>query len=149
MAIGSVPSAVGRVRIVVLVSHLGPVSLRALGWARAIDAASVEAVTVQVDADETDSLIEAWGQRRLDTPLTALDGSRGLVEPVVDHVACRQREHPQDVFSIFIPQYVIGRRFERILHHRRARQLRAGLLSMERVMVTAVSWPLPSALARR
>jgi hypothetical protein len=59
---------------------------------------------------------------------------------------------PRDVVCVFIPEYVVGRWWEHLLHNQSAFRLKARLLFRPGVMVTSVPWQLGSAeaaLARR
>jgi hypothetical protein len=56
------------------------------------------------------------------------------------------------VVCVFIPEYVVGRWWEQLLHNQSAWRLKARLLFRPGVMVTSVPWQLGSAkaaLARR
>lgn len=134
-----------RVRVVVLVSRFFPPTSRALDYARAVQGASVEALTVQVDPEETRRLIAAWSEERIDIPLTAIECSGDLVEPVVERLADLRRDHPRDLLAVFIPQYVVGHWWEHLLHHRGAQRLRRRLRHLDGVTVTTVPWQLSSA----
>jgi len=47
--------------------------------------------------------------------------------------------------TIFIPEYVVGRWWEQVLHNQSALRLKARLLFQPGVMVTSVPWQLNSA----
>jgi len=61
---------------------------------------------------------------------------------VLEHVRELLREHPRDVVSVFIPEYVVSRWWEQLLHNQSALRLKARLLFEPGVMVTSVPWQL-------
>jgi hypothetical protein len=55
-----------------------------------------------------------------------------------------RRDNPRDVVTVFIPEYVVGRWWEQILHNQSALRLKGRLLFQPGVMVTSVPWQLAS-----
>jgi hypothetical protein len=53
-----------------------------------------------------------------------------------------RREHPGDVISVVIPEYVVARPWEHLLHNQTALRLKARLLYEPSVTVTSVPWLL-------
>ena len=132
-----------RIHAVVLVSTLHAPTLRALAFARATRPASLRAVTVRTSAAETDRLSEQWAERDVPVALTVLDSPyRDVSRPVLDHVRMLLQDHPRDVVSVFIPEYVVSRWWEQFLHNQSALRLKARLLFEPGVMVTSVPWQL-------
>jgi hypothetical protein len=135
-----------RVHGVVLVSKLHTPTLRALAFARAIRPTTLVAVTVRTDLTETEQLIRERAEREIPVPLTVLDSPyRDVTRPVLDYVKHIPRESPRDVVCVFIPEYVVGRWWEHLLHNQSALRLKARLLFEPGVMMTNVPWQLGSA----
>lgn len=134
-----------RVHAVVLVSKLHRPTLRALGVARAIRPHHLEALSVNVDPDDTTALRRAWEQREIPVPLKILDSPfREITRPVVDYIKGLRRGSPRDVVIVFIPEYVVGRWWEQLLHNQSALRLKARLLFTPGVIVADVPWQLAS-----
>ena len=134
-----------RVHAIVLVSKVHKPTLRALAYARATRPHRLEAVTVNVDIEETRALQEVWAKRGLPVPLKALDSPyREIVNPIVDYVKSIRRASPREVVVVYIPEYVVGRWYEQLLHNQSALRLRARLHFMTGVMVASVPWQLRS-----
>jgi len=53
---------------------------------------------------------------------------RETVRPVLRYVRHLRREHPGDVVSVIIPEYVVGRWWQHLLHNQTALLLKAELL---------------------
>jgi amino acid transporter len=141
---GGVPLP-SRNHAVVLVSKLHDPTLRALAYAKATRPHDLTALTVGVDATETDGLMEAWDERGIDVPLTIVDSPfREITKPVLDYVDRIRRDSPRDVVTVFIPEYVVGRWWEQLLHNQSALRLKSRLLYKRGVMVTSVPYQLRS-----
>jgi amino acid transporter len=135
-----------RIHGVVLISRLHPPALRALAFARASRFDTLTAVTVQISPEATAHLTREWATRDIPVPLTVLDSPyRDVTGPVVDYVRSIRRSSPRDVVCVFIPEYVVGRWWEQLLHNQTALRLKARLLFQPGVMVTSVPWQLGSA----
>ncbi|MGD6740629.1 APC family permease [Streptomyces sp. BH106] len=134
-----------RVIAIVLVSTVHKPTLRALAYARALKPDRLEALTVAVDRDEARAVEEQWQQLGIDVPLKVLDSPyREVTRPVVDYVRSISREASRDVVSVYIPEYVVGRWWENLLHNQSALRLKARLIFTPGVMVTSVPWQLAS-----
>ncbi|KIQ64942.1 DNA-binding protein [Kitasatospora griseola] len=135
-----------QVHAVVLVSKLHKPTLRALGYAEAFRPDTVEAVTVDVEPEATADLRVQWGGSGLDVPLRVLASPfREITKPVVAHVRALKAASPGDAVAVFIPEYVVGRWWENLLHNQSALWLKSRLLFTPGVMVISVPWQLTSA----
>ena len=136
-----------RVHAVVLLSKLHKPAMRALAYARATRPSVLEAVTVNVDSDETAALEAEWERRALPVPLKVLDSPyREITRTVVDYVRSIRRGSPRDVVTVFIPEYVVGHWWEHLLHNQSALRLKGRLLFTPGVMVVSVPWQLKSSI---
>jgi amino acid transporter len=139
---GMLPS---RVHAIVLVSKLHKPTLRALAYAKATRPDTLTALTVNVDDDETRALQAEWDRREIRLPLTIVESPyREITRPVLDYVKRQRRESPRDVVAVFVPEYVVGRWWEHLLHNQSALRLKGRLLFTPGVMVTSVPWQLAS-----
>lgn len=140
-----------RIQVVVPVSTLHKPALRALSYARALGADSVEAVTVSVDQEATDRLRRDWEIAGFDVPLKVLESPyREITRPLVDYVRSL-RTGPRVVISVVIPEYVVGRWWQNLVHNQSPLWLKSRLLFAPGVAVTSVPWQLASSVraARR
>jgi hypothetical protein len=139
-----------RVHAIVLVSKLHKPTLRALAFAKATRPNVLEAVYVSTSPGETNRLLEEWDQRRIDVPLKVLHSPyRELVRPIVEYATEIKQANPRGVVAVYIPEYVVGRWWEQLLHNQTALRLKGRLLFTPGVMVTSVPYQLRSSeLAR-
>jgi amino acid transporter len=134
-----------RIHGIVPVARLQEPTLRTLAFARAMRPHDLTAVTVQVDPDETARLVDDWDARKIPVPLTIIDSPyREITQPLLDYVRNVRRAGPRDVVCVFIPEYVVGRWWEHLLHNQSALRLKSRLLFQRGVMVVSVPWHLSS-----
>ncbi len=137
-----------RVHSIVLVSKLHKPTLRALAFAKAARPYMLEAVTVDVDRDESEALQAEWDARDIPVPLKRLASPyREITRPIVQYVRDIRRQTPRDVVMVYIPEYVVGHWWEHILHNQSALRLKGRLLFTPGVMVTSVPYQLISSQA--
>jgi amino acid transporter len=134
-----------RVHAVVLVSKLHKPTMRALAYAKASRPNVLEAVFVDTDAAATARLLEEWDARRIDVPLKVLYSPyREIIKPIVDYTRSIRNANPRGVVAVYIPEYVVGRWWEQLLHNQTALRLKGRLLFTPGVMVTSVPYQLRS-----
>jgi hypothetical protein len=134
-----------RIHAVVLVSQIHLPTIRALAYAQATRPSDLTALTVSVDPDEARKLQEEWWRRDMEVPLTTIDSPyREMTRPVLEYVRQLRRDNPRDVVTVFIPEYVVGRWWEQLLHNHSALPLKSRLLFQPGVMVTSVPYQLRS-----
>jgi amino acid transporter len=142
---GQPPVLPSRNHAIVLVSKLHRPTLRALAYAKATRPDVLEAVTVNVDDAETRELVAEWEKRGFKVPLKVIESPyREITKPVLDYVKRVRGDNPRNVVTVFIPEYVVGRWWEQLLHNQSALRLKGRLLFQPGVMVTSVPWQLAS-----
>jgi amino acid transporter len=138
-----------RNHVVVLVSKVHKPTLRALAFARATRPDTLTALTVNVNDDDTRNLLAEWERHKLPVQLTVLESPyREISKPIMSYIKELRADRPRDVVSVFIPEYVVGRWWEQLLHNQTALRLKGRLLFQQGVMVTSVPWQLASTAGR-
>jgi amino acid transporter len=139
-----------RVHAIVLVSKLHKPTLRALAFAKASRPNSLEGVYVSIDNADTARLLEEWDQRITGVPLKVLHSPyREVVKPIVEYAIAIRGANPRSVVAVYIPEYVVGRWWEQLLHNQTALRLKGRLLFTPGVMVTSVPYQLRSSQIAR
>ncbi len=134
-----------RVHAIVLVSKLHKPTMRALAYAKASRPNILEAVFVDTDSQVTARLLEEWDDRRIDVPLKVLYSPyREIIKPIVDYSRSIRDANPRGVVAVYIPEYVVGRWWEQLLHNQTALRLKGRLLFTPGVMVISVPYQLRS-----
>ena len=141
------PVLPARNHAIVLVSQLHNPTLRALNYAKSIKPHTLTALYVGVDDAESRNLQEEWDRAGIDVPLKVIASPyREITKPVLDYVRrLREASGDRDVVTVVIPEYVVGKWWEQLLHNQSALRIKAFLLFQPGVMVTSVPWHLSSA----
>ena len=143
------PMLPARNHAVVLVSKVHLPTLRALAYAQGTRPDTLTAVTVNVDDADTRRIQAEWDARDIAVPLTIIDSPyREITKPIIDFVKHLRADSPRDVVTVFIPEYVVGKWFENLLHNQSALRLKGRLLYEPGVMVTSVPWQLQSTMGK-
>jgi amino acid transporter len=143
------PVLPSRNHAVVLVSKVHLPTLRAVAYAQATRPDTLTAVTVNVDDKDTRTIQQEWERRGIPVPLTVVDSPyREITRPIIDFVKGVRRGSPRDVVTVFVPEYVVGRWWENLLHNQSALRIKGRLLFEPGVMVTSVPWQLRSSQDR-
>lgn len=140
-----------RVHAIVLVSKVHKPTMRAVAYAKAARPNVLEAVMVDTDPKVTARVMEDWDSRRIDVPLKVLYSPyREIIKPIVDYTRSIRDANPRGVVAVYIPEYVVGRWWEQLLHNQTALRLKGRLLFTQGVMVISVPYQLrSSALAKQ
>jgi amino acid transporter len=134
-----------KVHAIVLVSKLHKPTLRALAYAKATRPNLLEGVYVASDDESTKALVREWDERNLGVPLKVLYSPyREIVRPIIEYAVQIRKANPRGVVAVYIPEYVVGRWWEQLLHNQTALRLKGRLLFTPGVMVTSVPFQLHS-----
>ncbi|MDN3483517.1 APC family permease [Arthrobacter sp. APC 3897] len=138
-----------RVNAVILVSKVHKPALRALAYARASRPSSLNAVIVDIDPEDTKRVMEQWERMQIPVPLTVLSSPyRETVSPVLTYLREARRNAPRELFVVYIPEYVVGRWWEQLVHNQTALRMKARLHFEPGIMVASVPWQLASSRDR-
>ncbi|MCU1572400.1 MAG: DNA-binding protein [Micrococcaceae bacterium] len=134
-----------RVHAVLLVSHVRKPVLRALAFARASRPSRLDAITVDINPEETEKTVEDWEKLEIPVPLTVLASPyRETITPIMDYIKTIRRESPRDLVVVYIPEYVVGKWWEQLVHNQTALRIKTRLHFESGVMVASVPWQLKS-----
>lgn len=143
------PTLPSRIHAIVLISGWHKATQRALMFAKANRPDTLTALTVNVDDAETRALVQEWEKLDVNVPLKVIESPyREITRPVVDYIKKQLKNGPRDVVNVFIPEYVVGRWWENVLHNQSSLRLKGRLLFEPAVMVTSVPWQLHSSAHR-
>ncbi|WP_323961977.1 amino acid permease [Arthrobacter sp. JZ12] len=146
-AVRALPS---RVHAVILVSHVRKPVLRALAFARASRPSKLDAIVVDVDPEETRRTLADWDRLEVPVPITVLASPyRDTIQPIMDYIKSIRRDSPRDLIVVYIPEYVVGKWWEQLVHNQTALRIKTRLHFEPGVMVASVPWQLASSDAAR
>ena len=126
--------------VVVLVGpkiHLGVI--QAIAYAKSLRPDFLHAVSVAYDPEQAQALRDQWARFGIDVPLDVLDSPyREINRPVLEYVEELDRRWSSDVVTVVIPELVVRRWWQQLLHNQTALWLKARLLFREGTVVTSV-----------
>lgn len=128
---------------VVPVAVLDLAALHALAYAVSL-AQPVLALHVSATKDEASRFHRAWQAWGDHLPLEiVVSPYRATVAPLANYIAALHRQRPDVTLTLVVPEIVVARRWQRILHSRIAARLRASLIAYEGIVITTVPFHLP------
>ena len=129
--------------VVVLVGGVHRGVLEALAYARSLAPDHLVAVTVVSDEDEQARIEEQWDARGLDLPLDIIYSPyRELSRPILRFLDEIDVRWDNDIVTVLIPEFVVRRWWEHLLHNQTALFLKGRLLFREGVVVTSMPYHL-------
>ncbi|MCC7128348.1 MAG: APC family permease [Microbacteriaceae bacterium] len=130
---------------IVLVGELQKPTLKALDYAIAARHLSLEAVHCSIDDEQTKRLRKLWKELKINVPLRVLTSPyRDISFPLIRYIKSRRKKHGAEVITIYLPQFVVGHWWERLLHNHKSRRIRHKLMLCHGVTVSLVPWLLDS-----
>jgi amino acid transporter len=127
--------------VVVLVGGVHRGVLEAMSYARSLAPNHLVAVTVVSDEEEQERIQHAWEAHGLDTPLDIIFSPyRELSRPILKFIDEIDARWDNDIVTVLIPEFVVRRWWEHILHNQTALFLKGRLLFREGVVVTSVPY---------
>jgi hypothetical protein len=129
--------------VIVAVSWLDLSALRALAYAVSLGH-PVLALHVAADDEDARRIRAAWDAWGNHVPLEIIISPyRAVVVPLANYVAALQSRHPELTVTVVLPELVVRRRWQNLLHNQVARRLRPLLRARSGVVVTSVPFHLP------
>ncbi|MGO9248172.1 MAG: APC family permease [Solirubrobacteraceae bacterium] len=129
---------------VVPIAVLDLAALHALAYAASL-AQPVLALHVSPTEDEAERFERSWQAWGDHLPLeVVVSPYRATVAPLANYIAALHRQRPDLTLTLVVPEVVVARPWQRILHNRVAARLRASLIAYEGIVITTVPFHLPA-----
>ena len=130
----------GRSVVLVPVASVHDGAIRAVSYARALASAHVEAVYFAADPDVVPDLAEEWWDSGVDVPLSFVEAPfRDLGPPLLEEIR-RHTHHPETVVTVVIPEFLVTRWWEHLLHGQTALFIKHLLLAEPNTVVVSVPY---------
>ncbi len=140
-------------RMIVPIAGMDRVAVQSLAYARSLTR-HVTAVHVAIDAHDADVVREAWArwQKNLsedeESHLIVIKSPyRSLSRPLLAYIDTVHELFPDDTLTVILPEFVVARWWEQILHNQTSLRLKAALLFRPGIVVTSVPQHLRDRLA--
>jgi hypothetical protein len=127
--------------VVVLVAGPTRPALHGIRYAQAMRPDHLFALTVAHDDERRDELARAWDAAGMGVPLEIIvDDFRDLVAPIEAFLTDTDARWAEDTLTVIIPELVVHRWWEFLLHNQSALLLKARLLYRPNTVVTSIPW---------
>ena len=128
--------------VLVLVGDVHRGVLRALRYARALSE-NARGVYVEITPEQTRRVEERWSRFAGGMPLVVLRSPyRSVAGPLLEYLDLLQRQAPDDLVTIILPEFIPARWWQHLLHNQTALLIKGALLFRRGVIVTNVPYHL-------
>jgi amino acid transporter len=132
--------------VVVLVGRIHRGVLKALDYARSLRPQHLVAVYVCFDDDDREAIETQWQAFGITVPLEIVYSPyRELVGPIERYIDELDERWNNDTVTVVIPEFVVSRWYEHLLHNQSALILKGKLLFREGIVVTSVPYHVDAA----
>jgi len=140
--IGYEPQPLPPHTVLVLVPDVHRGVIPALEYAREISK-DHRAVHIEINPVDTQRLKERWEQWGGDMPLVIIESPyRSLIGPLVEYVRQVRQDHPRHLITVVLPEFVVTKWWERVLHNNSAFLIKLALGNVRDVVITNVRYYL-------
>jgi amino acid transporter len=127
--------------VVVLVGTVHRGVLSALTYAKSLAPDRLMALSVVTNDEEADRIQEMWERFHLDVPLHLQHSPyRELTRPVLEFIDDLDEQYENDIITVILPEFVLTRWWEHLLHNQSAFLLKARLLFRRNTVVMSVPY---------
>lgn len=125
-----------RNRVIVPLSSLNRASIRALKYARTISD-NVVAFNVSIDAESGEKVKKNYALLHSDIPLKVqYSPYRKIAEPLLEFIESEEYGYSDgDIITVILPEFEVGKAWQRILHNDSGRHLSSRLLKYNHIVV--------------
>jgi amino acid transporter len=132
--------------VVVLVGRIHRGVLKALDYARSLRPQHLVAAYVCFEDDDREEIEKQWQDFGITVPLEIVYSPyRALVGPVEEYIDSLDERWANDTITVVIPEFVVNRWYEHLLHNQSALILKGKLLFREGIVVTSVPYHVDAA----
>jgi amino acid transporter len=127
--------------IVVLVGRVHRATLAAIAYARSLAPDRLVAMSVVTGPEEAEEIQKQWAEHHLDVPLEIkLSPYRDLTGSVVEFIDELDQAYENDIVTVILPEFVLNKWWEQLLHNQSALLLKARLLFRRNTVVVSVPY---------
>jgi amino acid transporter len=127
--------------VVVLVGSVHRATLAALAYAKSLAPDRLFALSVAAEPEEAERIQDEWAAYGLDVPLRVLSSPyRELTGPVLAELDELDAQFENDIITVVLPEFVLTRWWEQLLHNQSALILKGRLLFRRNTVVVSVPY---------
>ena len=127
--------------VVVLVGRIHRGVLQALSYARSLRPQHLVALYISHEDDDREAIERQWREFEINVPLEIQHSPyRELARPVMEYLDELDERWNNDTITVVVPEFVVGKWYEHLLHNQSALLLKGKLLFREGTVVTSVPY---------
>ncbi|MGH2661472.1 MAG: APC family permease [Actinomycetota bacterium] len=131
-----------RVEALVFVSSVNDATVRAVNYARSLNAHETRAVFLATEPEEAPEILQRWAERGIGIRLDVVEAPfRDLGPPLLEEVR-RVTTDPSTLAAVILPEFLVTRWWHRLLHNNRALFIKRMLLFESRVVLSSVPYKI-------
>jgi len=132
--------------VVVLVGSVHRATLAAIAYAKSLAPDRLVALTVAAEPEEAEHVQRQWEEFGVDVPLRVLSSPyRELSGPVLAELDDLDAQFDNDIITVILPEFVLTKWWEQLLHNQSALVLKARLLFRRNTVVVSVPYHIDGA----
>ncbi|MGQ0680449.1 MAG: APC family permease [Actinomycetota bacterium] len=132
--------APGRLALVVVVSSINKATMRAIAYARSLNPSEIKAMSIQTEPGGAALLTQQWSKLGTDVALEIVDSPfRDLMTPLKRELR-ELKPNPTDVVGVVVPEFVVRKWWQGLLHTQTAFFIKSALLFEKDVVVINVPY---------
>jgi amino acid transporter len=127
--------------VIVLVGRVHRATLAALSYAESLKPDRLVAMSVVTDGEEAEAIQRQWQEYEIDVPLqVTMSQYRDLAGPVLEFVDDLDNQYDNDIVTVILPEFVLTRWWQQLLHNQSALLLKGRLLFRRNTVVVSVPY---------
>ena len=127
--------------VILLVGRIHKGVLKAMAYAKSLRPDHLVALYVSFEDDDREAMEKQWAEFSIDVPLEIIHSPyRELIDPILRYIDDLDGRWRNDTVTVVIPEFVVGKWYEHVLHNQSALFLKGRLLFREGTVVTSVPY---------
>src|SRR3954469_7492867 len=127
--------------VIVLVGRVHRATLAALSYAESLKPDRVVAMSVVSDGEQAEEIQRQWDEHHIEVPLhITMSQYRDLAGPVLEFVDDLDSQYDNDIVTVILPEFVLTRWWQQLLHNQSALLLKGRLLFRRNTVVISVPY---------
>ena len=127
--------------VVVLVGRIHRGVIQALGYARSLRPQHLVALYISHEDDDREEIQRQWREFGINVDLEIVHSKyRELTTPVIEYLEELDQRWNNDTITVVVPEFVVGKWYEQLLHNQSALLLKGRLLFRAGTVVTSVPY---------
>lgn len=129
--------------VIIPIQSLNVMVIKTIRYAKSLSN-DVEVFNVETYQGEADKLRKKWSQLKTDIPLVIKQSQyRDIVGPLTEYIMSNEHaSRPGDVITVLLPQFVVAKPWEMVLHNNTSLFIANALLSYRNIAVTLVPFQI-------